>query len=294
MSNTEPLLSATLMRRLQTLSLSPFTTVGSPLKGDRLSYKRGVGQDFIDYRDYGPGDDPRYVDWNAAARTDKLYVRVFHEERDLKLLLVVDTSASMGFGTPTRLHIAARLCAALGFTALCGSDRVTIQPFALASGPALSPLRGKAAAPRLFSFLQKLEPAGPTSLANSLRRITAATKETGTVIVISDLYDCSWQSGISSLLARGHRVVVLQLLLDEEVSPALRGDVTLIDSETGASLDVSLEQPLLDRYQVAMQTFLAETSSWCRSRGVTHVLVDNTTPLEHLVLTTLRQHKILR
>ncbi len=282
------------MRRLETLSLTPFTTVGSPLKGDRLSSKRGYGQDFIDYREYGPGDDPRSVDWNAAARSDKLFVRVFHEERDIKLVLVVDTSASMGFGTPNRLHVAARLCAALGFTALCGSDRVTVQPFSLAPGPALNPLRGKSSAPRLFSYLQKLKPAGPTSLANSLRRITAATKETGTVIVISDLYDSSWQTGISSLLARGNRVVVLQLLLDEEVNPALRGDVTLIDSETGASLDVSLEQPLLDRYQIAMRTFLAETSMWCKSRGIAHVLADNTTPIENLVLTTLRQHKILR
>ncbi len=294
MSNTEPLLSATLMRRLQTLSLSPFTTVGSPLKGDRLSYKRGVGQDFIDYRDYGPGDDPRYVDWNAAARTNKLFVRVFHEERDLKLVLVVDTSESMTFGQPTRLHFAAQIAAATGFVALCSGDRVTVQPFATTLAASLPPLRGKTGAPHLFNYLKGLTPGGGTAFASSLYRLAAALHEPSTVILASDLYDNSWRHGVAALLARGHQVILLHILTPQEFEPPLVGALNLVDCETGATLDVTITGTLLDRYTTALRSFIAEAEKWCTAHRVTYIKLQTTDPLEKVIMTTLRQKQVLR
>ncbi len=294
MSRTESLLSSALMRRLEALALSPSSATVSPIKGERQSAKRGYGQDFLDYRDYGPGDDPRYVDWNAAARTNKLFVRVYHEERDIKLVLVIDTSESMNFGLPSRLHFAAQLAAALGFVALCGNDRVTVQPFSVALGPTLPPLRGKSAAPRLFAYLQALTAGGGTSIEASLHRLAVQLSAHSTVIIISDFFDGSWRKGAAALRSRGHNVTALHILLDEELQPELTGDLTLIDSETAAFVNVTVSPGLLSRYTNALQSYRNDCARWCSDHGVQYLLLRNTDDLERLVMTTLRKVKVLR
>ncbi len=293
MTGDEPLLSAALMRRLEALSLVTGSASGSFLKGERHSVKRGYGQDFLDYRDYGPGDDPRYVDWNAAARTNKLFVRVFHEERDLKLVLVIDTSESMTFGLPTRLHFAAQIAAATGFVALSSGDRVTVQPFATTLATSLPSLRGKTGAPHLFNYLKGLTPGGGTAFAPSLYRLAAALHEPSTVIIASDLYDDSWRHGIAALLARGNKVILLHILTPQEFEPQLDGALNLVDCETGATVDVTISGPLLDRYTTALRSFISEARKWCTAHGVTYINLQTTDPLEKVIMTTLRQKQVL-
>jgi uncharacterized protein (DUF58 family) len=129
----ETLLDPKVMRQLEQLELVVRRLNAGRTKGEKRSKRRGTGTEFADYRDYAQGDDPRHIDWNVWGRLDRLFLRVFHEEEDLRLSIHVDTSRSMGYGQPSKLLYAKRLAAALGYTALAAMDRVTLE--AGSSGP---------------------------------------------------------------------------------------------------------------------------------------------------------------
>src|SRR5712671_1369524 len=125
-----PILDSPFLKKLERLSLITRRPFAGQMKGEKRSVKRGSSVEFADYREYLPGDDLRYVDWNTAARLEKLFVKLFIEEEDLYLALLVDTSGSMDFGRPTKLHYAARVAAALGYIGLANYDRVSVAAFA--------------------------------------------------------------------------------------------------------------------------------------------------------------------
>src|SRR5579883_1186075 len=140
----EPILDAAFLKKLERLSLATKRPFTGQMKGEKRSLKRGTSIEFADYREYTPGDDLRYVDWNLAARMDKMFLKLFVEEEDLYLALLLDTSQSMDFGSPKKLHYAIRLAAALGYIGLSNYDRVTVQPYAAALGKPLPTQRGRA------------------------------------------------------------------------------------------------------------------------------------------------------
>src|SRR5438552_1345744 len=152
-----PLLAPEFLRRLETLELVSKKIRAGRMKGDRLSKRKGRGSEFADFRQYAVGDDLRFLDWNLFARLERLFVRLFLEEEDLHVHLLLDVSRSMDFGTPTKLLQAKRVAAALGFIGLVNLDRVAV--WAFADKPVSSPvLRGRANLPRLLNFLDNLEP----------------------------------------------------------------------------------------------------------------------------------------
>src|SRR5436190_11150827 len=120
------ILDAAFLKKLERLSLITKRPFAGQMKGEKRSVKRGTSVEFADYREYMLGDDLRYVDWNTAARLDKLFVKLFIEEEDLYLALLIDSSKSMDFGSPKKLHYAARVAAALGYIGLSNYDRVSV------------------------------------------------------------------------------------------------------------------------------------------------------------------------
>src|SRR5207247_5703250 len=125
--------------------------------------------EFADYKNYVIGDDLRFLDWNLYGRLDKLFIRLFLEEEDLHFYILIDNSLSMDFGTPTKLHYARQVAAALGYIGLVNLDRVKIEAFNERLTQTMPAARGRRSLWRLFDFLQKLEPAGPSDLKKSLR-----------------------------------------------------------------------------------------------------------------------------
>src|SRR5437667_6515109 len=121
-----PLLAPDFLRRLESLELVSKKVLAGRMKGDRLSRRKGRGSEFADYRPYAVGDDLRFLDWNLFGRLEKLFLRLFLEEEDLNVHLLIDTSASMDFGSPTKLRYAKQVAAALGFVGLTNLDRVAI------------------------------------------------------------------------------------------------------------------------------------------------------------------------
>src|SRR5436853_5103675 len=161
---TGPLLAPEFLHRLEQLELVSRKIFAGRMKGERLSKRKGQSVEFADYRNYVVGDDLRFLDWNLFARLDRLFIRLFMEEEDLHFYILLDNSLSMDFGSPTKLHYAKQVAAALGFIGLVNLDRVVIEAFNDRLVQSLPPVRGRRSLWRMMDFLTKLEPAGPSDL----------------------------------------------------------------------------------------------------------------------------------
>src|SRR5881628_3245432 len=150
--------SSEFLAQLERLSLLSRRIFRGRVKGERRSPRKGQSVEFFDYRAYGVGDDLRYVDWNIYGRLDRLHVKLFLDEEDLCLHLIVDASASMGFGRPTKLDYAVRLAAALGFVGLVNLERVGVGVLRDRLSEGFSPSRGRNQFAGLVDFLAGVRP----------------------------------------------------------------------------------------------------------------------------------------
>src|SRR5712691_11401023 len=163
-----PLLEPQFLHRLEQLELVSRKIFTGAIKGERRSKCKGQSVEFADYRNYVKGDDLRFLDWNLYARLDKLFIRLFQEEEDLHFYVLIDNSLSMDFGTPTKLHYARQVAAALAFVGLVNMDRVVIDVFSDGLTHSMPAVRGRRSLWRVMDFLQKIEPAGAGDMRESL------------------------------------------------------------------------------------------------------------------------------
>jgi Uncharacterized conserved protein (some members contain a von Willebrand factor type A (vWA) domain) len=288
------ILDAAFLKKLERLSLVTKRPFAGQMKGEKRSVKRGTSVEFADYREYILGDDLRYVDWNMAARLDKLFVKLFIEEEDLYLALILDTSKSMDFGKPKKLHFAIRVAAALGYIGLASYDRVSITAFAGSLQKALPTKRGKAGVRAFFDYLDNMRAEGETSFATSMRSFAARARYRGVAIVFSDFLDPQWSDGIKSLLSRGYQVALIHVLDEEELNPTLVGDLRIIDSETGEAKEMSVNPALLQRYQATLDAFCAEIETFANRYGLDYLRASTAMPFEDIILKYLRQGGLIK
>lgn len=284
-----------LLPRLDRLRLTPPRPLPGPMRGDLRSVRQGASLEFIDYREYRPGDDERHIDWHVAARTGEYVVRLYEDEENLRVELLIDQSASMGFGTPEKLTYAAAVASAVGYVALRNGHEVHTLGFAerlKAYGP---PLRGVRGVSLLFTALDSLTAGGETSLLTSLKERSTAEPRPCVTLIFSDLYDdLTWRSGLDRLLAQGRQVYLLHVLSPEEITPQAEGAVEWVDAETGKRLEVTVDGDTLTLYREAFDAWVAEIRSYCAARAVRYIPVSSATPLEQLLFVTLRKEGILR
>ncbi|MBP1704365.1 MAG: hypothetical protein H6Q36_104 [Chloroflexi bacterium] len=282
------------LRSLERLLVLLKKPVRGGLKGTRRSTKRGLSVEFADYRDYSLGDDLRTLDWNVYARLERLFVKLFIEEEDVTLTLLVDASASMAHGTPDKLVFAKRAAAALGYIALASEDRVVVSVLAGRAARRRAALRGSGRALRLLTELSAIDAAdGPTDLHAAVRHASAQLTGRGAIILISDLLDPAADRAIRELAGTGSEVVVLHVLAPDELRPDLAGDLRLVDAETGSAVEVTLDLAALERYGDrvdAWRTGLAELSA---RRRVAYVPVESDLPLADLVFAELRRRRVV-
>src|SRR6187402_2899316 len=174
-------------RKLEMLALVSRRVFAGRLRAERRTKKKGSGVEFADHRDYVEGDDFRSVDWNVYQRFGKLLVRLYEEEEDLSIYLIVDCSTSMAFGERKKFDQALRLCAALAYVGLANLDRVTIVGVNDGLISRMPTTRGKARIFRVFDFLSRLEPRGVTDLGTALKTFVAQHKRRGLAVLFSDL-----------------------------------------------------------------------------------------------------------
>jgi uncharacterized protein (DUF58 family) len=283
------------LARLEQLELASRKIFLGRMKGERRSKRKGQSVEFADYRNYVVGDDLRFLDWNLFARLDRLFLRLFMEEEDLHFYVLIDNSLSMSFGDPTKLHYARQVAAALGFIGLVNLDRVMVEAFNDDLTQSLPALRGRRSLWRLLDYLGKLEPAGPSDLARSLRNFTIRCSGKGVVVVLSDFMDkAGYEEAIRYLVARQMDVYVIQILSQEEIEPKLVGDLKLVDVEDGDEAEITATGALLRRYQQNLDAYRAALHDFCVRRGVACLFTSNKVPFDRLVLHYLRQRGLVR
>src|SRR5262249_55851651 len=199
---------------------------------------------------YAVGDDLRFLDWNLYARLDRLFIRLFMEEEDLHVYILIDNSLSMDFGTPSKLHYAKQIAAALGFIGLVNMDRVVLEAFNDRLTQSMPAARGRRSLWRLLDFLQKVEPPGPRDLQKSLRTFALKCSGKGIVVLLTDFMDKGgYEDALRFLLARQLDIYVIQILSQEEIEPEVVGDLRLVDIEDEDVAEITVSAPLLKRYK---------------------------------------------
>lgn len=294
------------LRRLEGFSLLYRRAARSPIQGERRSVLVGQSVEFSDFRPYAPGDDFRRIDWNAYARLDRLFLKLFVEEVDVHIHLLIDLSRSMVWGEPqSKLDSAVRLAAALGYIALSGLDRVSVMGLGARNRNGLSyrlrSIRGKRSALSLFSFLQNL--VGPSihdgsspgeSPAASLANYAAGAAQIGPLILFSDLMDDGWQTAIGRLSGKGFEVTIVHILAPDELDPTFDGDFKLVDAESFAEVEISADFDTLRRYRDLVRSWKEDWRKLCAARGIHYIPVLSTDSLEDLLFAGLPRSGVLR
>ena len=266
-------------------------------RGERRSLNRGTGMEFADYRAYEPGDDLRYVDWNIYARLGKLFIKLHHTDEDLPLALLLDSSRSMEFGTPTKLTCAKQIVAALGYIALAHADSVAIYTCTERLSVALPPTSGKSQFSRLTKAITAIAANGQTRLTECLKQLPMYQRPPGMVVILSDFLDPdSYAVGFKSLLGRGFLITAIHLVSQEEIDPqahmenAVTGSDWLVeDAETGETRAITFNAEILTQYQAQQQTFCADLQRFCIDQGIGYAQLKNNSPIEPFVLQELHR-----
>jgi uncharacterized protein (DUF58 family) len=282
------------LRQLERLLLLLRSPVRGGLKGGRRSVKRGQSVEFADYRDYALGDDLRQLDWNVYARLEKLFVKLFVEEEDVTITLLLDTSASMASGRPEKLIFAKRAAAALGYIGLASEDRVTISALGGRTSRRQTPLRGSGRVFRLLSNLSAIQPAiGATDLVAAARHAAAQLHGRGVVVLMSDLLDPAADRVIRELAATRSELIVLHILSPDELDPQLEGDLRLVDSENGEGVDITADLATLDAYRARLAAWKQSFADLAARRRASYVDLSSDVPLNDLIFAELRRRRVL-
>jgi uncharacterized protein (DUF58 family) len=283
------------LRRLARLGLAVRRDRIGQGAGHRRSPARGSSVEFADFRTYTLGDDLRRVDWNVYARLGRLFLRLYHDDQNQTLHLLLDVSPSMDFGEEEshKLRWSKRLAGALGYVALAGLDRVSVAPVAAGVVGRPATFVGAQAALRLFAHLGALPLAEEvTDLDRALGGYVVRTP--GPVVLVSDLL-CpgAGRDGLRRLKAAGNDVAVVHVLAPSEEEPDLRGDLRLVDRETGEAREVTVDDALLDRYRAGVAAWREEVRAACHERGIGYVPVRSDAAVEDVVLDALRRERVV-
>jgi len=282
-------------RKLDYLALVSKRVFAGRMRAERRTKKSGSGVEFADHRDYQPGDDFRYLDWNVYQRFERLLLRLYEEEEDLAIYLIVDASASMGFHGGQKLRYAKRLAAALAYVGLANLDRVSIVATNDRVMERMPTTRGKARIFKVFRFLGELEPSGTTNLEDALKTFVAQNKRRGLAVLLSDLYDPEgFERGINVLRYNKFEPFVVHIVDPTEGKPKLQGDVLLYDCETGDEREVTVTPKVLEKFAAAHREYTESVARFCATRQVSHIEADVSVPFDELILRVFRRGGFLR
>lgn len=286
-----PLFDSEFLKKIEYLSIISRRVFRGSLIAQRRTMQLGSGVEFADHRDYVPGDDFRYLDWNLYARHDELLLKRFQEEEDLHLYLMLDCSRSMSAGKPSKFDLARQVTAAMAYIALADLDRVAILAFADGILQDFPLTRGKNRILTLLKFLERLEPTGPdTNLRDMVMAFVHRQQRHGLAMVVSDLFDPSgYQNGLDRLRHHRYEPHVIQIYDKSEAEPNMLGDVELIDIETESTNKITVTEKHLKSYRRVFSEFLEGTRDYCRSYGVGYTLTTADVPFDELILGMMRR-----
>jgi uncharacterized protein (DUF58 family) len=288
------LLDPQFMARLDQLDVMSRKLLAGKMKGERRSKRRGQSVEFADYRNYTVGDDLRFIDWNIYGRLDKLFLKLFLEEEDLSLYVLLDVSKSCDYGNPQKARYIKQVAAALGYIGLVNYNRVTIVAMADGIVAETGAMRGRRRVSQMIDFVSKLEPTGASHLAEACKRFALAHRHKGVCVVISDFFDKGgYENGLRYVAGGKYDLFCVQTLSPQEIEPDLQGDLKLRDMEDDDMAEVSITQPLLKQYKANLNAYCLSLKDYITKRGGTYLFTSTAVPFDTLVLNYLRERGLL-
>jgi uncharacterized protein (DUF58 family) len=281
----EPLIDRHFLERLERLTLHWQKSFPGLVGGHNVSHLAGSGQEFLDHRSFHQGDDLRAVNWRAYMRFEKLFLKMFQLEPRVPVRLLIDVSASMTSGAApgdlAKFDYARKLAAALVYVGLVRLDSILLQPF---SGRLLDPFLCSGGRHRFQpaeNFLRALSPGGQTHYLDVLRLFLNAYPQRGLVMIISDfLDDADCFHPLQYLADFGHELFLIQLWGEEDREPSDRGEVELIDAETGAQMKIAIDDNAREEYKLAFDAHAAEIRKLALRNGGRYAGLSTRVPIE--------------
>ena len=288
------LLSAEFMARLDQLDVMSRKILSGKMKGERRSKRRGQSVEFADFRNYVIGDDLRFIDWNIYARLEKLFLKLFLEEEDLAVYVLVDISRSVDYGEPNKALYIKQVAAALGYIGLVNYNRVTIAAMSDGIVAETGAMRGRRNVARMIDFVDRLEPTGASHFADACKRFALMNRQKGVLIVLSDFFiKEGFESGLKYIAGGKYDLFCVQCLSPQEIEPELQGDLKLKDVEDDDLAEVSITQPLLKKYKATLNAYCLSLKDYVTRRGGTYLFTSTAVPFDTLVLNYLRERGLL-
>ncbi len=290
-----PLLRPQLWGQLDRLRLRAGRGLPGASAGRRASPRRRPSMDFREHRQYVPGDDVRFVDWKASARHEQIFLRQGEQSREIRVYILLDTSASMSWGEPAKQDTAIRLAAALGYLALSHDDRLQILPLEsteqeAATNKPLGSLKGKGQFPVLLQYLNGLSFGGTASLERTCSRLRGQAARGGLVLLISDLLDLhDLEPAVAALPPPAWEVNVLHLLHPWEIEPELNGDYEFIDVETGRAANYDIDEKALRSYRSNFRNWREQLELTLVENKAFYMLLSSQASLEKEIIPQLRR-----
>ncbi len=271
------------LSRIQKLVLSMGITVSGSMSGNRKSRSKGMSVEFSDFREYTEGDDFRRIDWNAYGRFEKLFVKLFMEEKEAPVSIFLDTSSSMNWGMPNKSYSSRRLAAALSFMALSNYDRLSLYCITDCNASSLVSLRGTHAFHSILNLLENVKYDGTTDIKKGIENSSIKANR-GITIIISDFFSTgSVMDTIKYLKYYKQDVYICHTLSPQELSPDLNSGCRVVDCETGRYKDLVVSKELLKAYGKALKYFVEKMESDCFSQSASYVLFDTSFDVEQII-----------
>lgn len=275
---------------LERLRLNPTRRLTNRSRGEHLSGKGGTSTEFSDYRNYVPGDDVRYIDWNIFSRLNKPFMKQYQHEEEMHVVLIIDASSSMDY--EDKFLRCKQLAAAFGVMGLLNFEKVSAYSCNHKGGRPvnLPPCTGRTSMKRLFDFLSSIEVGGNSPIESAVEDVLRSHRGRGVAIVLSDYESFGdLQRPFNMLFSAGLELFGVQILAPSEINPEINGDLRLVDSESGQTLDISSAGDLLGLYHEHRVLLEEHLSMLCRQRSGRFLTINSGDTLEHVVFDLLRR-----
>ena len=289
----ERLVDSDFLKRLEKLSFNIEKLMNTGGGGFRKSRARGSSAEFSDFREYTLGDDLRKIDWNAYGRLDRLFVKLFMEEREAVINIFIDGSKSMDFGMPQKSILALQLAAAFSYLSIINMDRLCLNILQDKNIKESEVFGGRGQFDRCVAFLEAVDFKGFTNLGEAIKKKRFMGR--GLSVIISDFFnDGNLEDVMKYLIYNKQEIVLVNILSPEEHNPQLGGSVRLKDAETGEGIDVELNSSALDKYDKALKAFVGNIQEMCKKYGALYVNAISDYSMEKVLFEELIGKRIVK
>ena len=286
------LLTNSVLSRIERMRINSICRFTNHQRGEHLSGRAGTSMEFSDYRDYSPGDDLRFIDWNIYARLNRPYLKLFKVEEEMHLVIIIDTSDSMMF--EKKLELAKSIAAAYGVMGLYGNERVSI--YTTGESESTVPLHFPASAGRgsmrkLFHFIENIKGGGTNPIDKGVDDVLKYHRGKGVVLILSDFLTFgNIKRAMNALFSASLETCAIQILAPSELDPELNDDSSFIDSETGQKLDVTSGGDLLSIYHEHKNNFINELAETIRQRSGRFMTISSADTVSDIIFENLLRH----